>query len=72
MNNEFAPKKSILKRYGSQSLTDEDKKHLNELSETKKDLIQKYLGKGYTQEQAEITVMRIMYIPGFSGPTFKD
>jgi hypothetical protein len=22
--------------------------------------------------QAEITAMRIMYIPGFSGPTFKD
>lgn len=72
MNNEFAPKKSILERYGSQSLTDEDKKHLDELSKTKKDLIQKYLDKGYTQEQAENTVMRIMYIPGFSGPTFKD
>jgi len=57
---------------GSQSLTNELKQQLDELSRTKKELIQKYLNKGYTQEQAENTAMRIMYIPGFSGPTFKD
>jgi len=38
----------------------------------KNDLIQKYLDKGYSQEQAETTAMRIMYIPGFSGPTFNN
>lgn len=30
------------------------------------------MNKGYTAEQAETTAMRIMYIPGFSGPTFID
>lgn len=72
MNEEFAPNKNILERYGRQSLTNEDKQQLDELSRTKKELIQKYLNKGYTQEQAENTSTRIMYIPGFSGPTFKD
>jgi hypothetical protein len=38
----------------------------------KKDLIQKYLDKGYTQEQAETTAFRILYIPSFGGGTFKD
>jgi hypothetical protein len=37
----------------------------------KNELIQKYIDKGYTKEQAETTAMRIMYIEGFSGPTFK-
>jgi hypothetical protein len=72
MNEEFAPKEGILERYGSQSLTNELKQQLDELSRIKKELVQKYLNKGYTQEQAENTSMRIMYIPGFSGPTFKD
>ena len=72
MNNEFSPKKSLLERYSRQSLTNEDKQRLDELSRTKKDLLRKYLDKGFTQEQAETTAMRIMYIPGFSGPTFKD
>ena len=72
MNKEFTPKKSILERYGSQSLTCEDKKRLDELSRTTKELIHEYINKGYTQEQAETTAMRVMYIPGFSGPTFKD
>ena len=72
MNEEFAPKKGILERYSSQSLTNKDRHKLDELSRTKKELVQKYLNEGYTQEQAENTVMRIMYMPGFSGPTFKD
>ena len=72
MNKQFEPKKSILGRYGSQSLTYEDKQRLDELSRTEKELIQKYLDKGYTQEQAEAMTYRVMYIPGFSGPTFKD
>ena len=72
MNEEFEPKEGILERYGSQSLTNELKQQLDELSRIKKELVQKYLNKGYTQEQAENTSMRIMYIPGFSGPTFKD
>lgn len=72
MSNEFAPRRNISERYGTKSLTDRDIELAKESIIIKKELIQKYIGKGYTEEQAETTAMRIMYIPGFSGPTFKD
>lgn len=72
MNNEFAPRRNISERYGTKSLTDRDIELAKESIIIKKELIQKYIDKGYTEEQAETTAMRIMYIPGFSGPTFKD
>ena len=30
------------------------------------------IGANYTQEEAETTALRILYIPGFGGGTFKD
>lgn len=72
MNNEFTPRRNLSERYGKNSFTDEELKSAEECIRIEKELIQKYLDKGYTQEQAETTALRIMYIPGFSGPTFKD
>jgi hypothetical protein len=68
----FEPRKKISERYGSKNFTDEQVKHANELTEAKNNLIKKYIEKGYTKDEAEITAMMILYIPGFSGPTFKD
>jgi hypothetical protein len=71
MNKEFKPKKSLSKRY-AESITDEDRKIVKQRIKMKEELIQKYLDKGMAREQAETTAMRVMYIPGFAGPTFKD
>ncbi len=71
-NEEFKPKKSLVDRYGPNSLSDEDRERVKKEIEIKDRLICHYLEKGYTQEQAETTAMRIMYIPGFGGPTFRD
>lgn len=71
MNKEFKPKKGLSKRY-AESITDEDRKIVKLRIKMKEELIQKYLDKGMTREQAETTAMRVMYIPGFAGPTFKD
>jgi len=68
----FEPRKKLSERYDSKNFTDEQVKHANELTEAKNNLIKKYIEKGYTKDEAEITAMRILYIPGFSGPTFKD
>jgi hypothetical protein len=68
----FEPRKKMSDRYSINNFTDEQIKQLNELAESKNDLIKKYIEKGYTKDEAEITAMRILYIPGFSGPTFKD
>lgn len=79
MNKEFEPRRNLSERYGKNSFAEEELKLAEEcirikeeLKLSEKELIQKYLDKGYTQEQAETTALRIMYIPGFSGPTFKD
>jgi len=72
MNNEFEPIRNLSERYGKDSFAEEELKLAEECIRIKKELIQKYLDKGYTQEQAKTTALRIMYIPGFSGPTFKD
>lgn len=69
---EFAPRRNLSERYSKNSFTDEELKLAEERIRIKEKLIQKYLDKGYTQEQAKTTALRIMYIPGFSGPTFKD
>jgi hypothetical protein len=68
-NKEFKPRMGISQRY---SLTEEQKKHVEERNKIKQELIQKYLNYGYTKENAERTAMMAMYIPGFVGPTFKD
>jgi hypothetical protein len=68
-NEEFKPKMPISERY---SLTEEQKKWVEETKKMKQELIQKYIDYGYTKENAERTAMMAMYIPGFVGPTFKD
>ena len=79
MNEEFSPKRSIADRYSIESMAksqelsvEEFKIRIKEEFKIKNDLIQKYLDKGYTQEQAETTALRILYIPSFGGGTFKD
>lgn len=71
MSKEFKPKKGLAKRY-VESITDEDREITKQRIKMKEELVQKYIDKGMTQEQAETTAIRVMYIPGFAGPTFKD
>lgn len=71
-SNEFEPRKGIAERYSKNSFSPEEIENAKDAIKLKDDLIQKYLDKGYTQEQAEATAYRTMYIPCFSGPTFKD
>lgn len=71
MNNEFEPRKGLAERYSKNSFSTEQIENAKNAIKLKYELIQKYLDKGYTQEQAETASMRIMYIEGFSGPTFK-
>ena len=68
-NEEFKPRIPISQRY---SLTEEQKKHVEEINKVKQGLIQKYLNQGHMEEQAERMTMMAMYIPGFVGPTFRD
>lgn len=70
MNN-FEPRKGLAERYSKNSFSTEQIESAKNAIKLKHELIQKYLDKGYTKEQAEIVAMRIMYIEGFSGPTFK-
>ena len=72
MNNEFEPRKGLSERYSKNSFSPEEIENAKNAIKLKDELIQKYLDKGYTQEQAEVITYRVMYIPGFSGPTFKD
>jgi hypothetical protein len=79
MSNEFAPKRGLAERYSIENMAksrglpvEEFKDSILEEHEIKNDLIQKYLAKGYTREQAETTALRILYIPDFGGGTFKD
>jgi hypothetical protein len=77
--NEFAPKRNLAERYSIESMAEskglsveEFKASILKEHKMKNDLIQKYLDKGYTQEQAETTALRLLYIPCFGGGTFKD
>jgi len=72
MNNEFESRKRLSERYSKNSFSPEEIENAKNAIKLKDELIQKYLDKGYTQEQAEVITYRVMYIPGFSGPTFKD
>lgn len=72
MNNEFEPRKGLSERYSKNCFSPEEIENAKNAIKLKDELIQKYLDKGYTQEQAEVMTYRVMYIPGFSGPTFKD
>lgn len=72
MNNEFESRKGLSERYSKNCFSPEEIENAKNAIKLKDELIQKYLDKGYTQEQAEVMTYRVMYIPGFSGPTFKD
>jgi len=75
----FSPRIGMTERYSIEYMAksagisiEEFKARVDEELKIKDDLIKKYLDKGYTQEQAETTALRIMYTPGFSGQTFRD
>jgi len=76
MENEFKPipisgrysLAAIAENYGM--TIEELKGEVERLRIIKRDLTNKQLDKGWTQEQAETYAMRCMYISGFSGPTF--
>jgi len=76
---EFAPRKSLTERYSLENMAKQRglsveafKAEVDKELKMKQDMIDEQLSKGLTQEQAETHVMRCLYIPGFSWPTFKD
>ena len=71
MNNEFSPKIGIAKRYSIENMAASKGLSIEKLK-IKNAIIQECIDKDYTQEQAETTALRILYIPGFGGGTFKD
>ena len=76
---EFKPKRNLKERYSIEGLAKSRGMTVDELTETlyvfkeeRKKLLEKYRKKGMTYEQANRMTMLGMYIPGFTGPTFKD
>jgi len=76
---EFKPKRNLRERYSIEGLAKSRGMTVDELTETlyvfeedRKKILEKYRKKGMTYEQANRMTMLEMYIPGFSGPTFKD
>ncbi len=79
MSKEFKPKRNLKERYSIEGLAKSRGMTVDELTETlyvfeeeRKKILEKYRKKGMTYEQANRMTMLEMYIPGFSGPTFKD
>ena len=75
----FEPRKGLSIRYSIENMAksaglsvDDFKKSVVEHTNMKNEMINKYIDKGYTLDQATTTVMRILYLPGFSGPTFRE
>ena len=76
---EFKPKRNLRERYSIEGLAKSRGMTVDELTETlyvfeedRKKILEKYRKKGMTYEQANRMTMLEMYMPGFSGPTFKD
>lgn len=76
---EFKPKRNLKERYSIEGLAKSRGMTVDELTETlyvfkeeRKKILEKYRKKGMTYEQANRMTMLEMYIPGFSGPTFRD
>lgn len=76
---EFAPRIGLAERYSLEYqakklgvTVDELKIQVQQEIQIKEDEVKRWLDKGCTPEQAETMAMRCLYIPGFSGPTFKD
>lgn len=79
MSKEFKPKRNLKERYSIEGLAKSRGMTVDELTETlyvfkeeRKKILEKYRKKGMTYEQADRMTILEMYIPGFTGPTFKD
>lgn len=77
MKSRIPPKINLSERYSIKGMAksrgisiNEFKKQIIREEKIKYDLIQKYISKGYSVEQAELTTMRILCIPGFGGHIF--
>ena len=76
---EFKPKRKLKERYSLEGIAKSRGITVDELTEQialkeamRRKILEKYLKKGMTYEQADRMTMLEMYIPGFAGPTFKD
>jgi hypothetical protein len=76
---EFKPKRKLKERYSLEGIAKNRGITVDELigshwvfQEERKKILEKYRKKGMTYEQADRMTMLEMYIPGFSGPTFKN
>jgi len=76
---EFKPKGKLKERYSLEGIAKSRGITVDELTEQialkeamRRKILEKYLKKGMTYEQADRMTMLEMYIPGFAGPTFKD
>tara|TARA_B100001121_G_scaffold211722_1_gene185441 strand:- start:779 stop:1018 length:240 start_codon:yes stop_codon:yes gene_type:complete len=79
MGEEFKPKRKLKERYSLEGIAkskgitvDELKNQIKTNLEERKKILDKYIKKGMTTEQANRMTMLELYIPGFTGPTFKD
>ena len=79
MSKEFKPKRNLKERYSLEGIAkskgiavDELKNQIKTNQEERKKILDKYIKKGMTTEQANRMTMLELYIPGFTGPTFKD
>ena len=79
MKEEFKPVKGIKERYSIEALAkdkgltvDEFKEEIERFEEYKNKVLEKYKNKGMNDEQANRMTMLEIYIPGFTGPTFRN
>jgi predicted DNA-binding WGR domain protein len=77
--SDFTPRKSMVERYNLKGMAESRGLTIKEFKaevEKEKQLLQKLIDerlvKGYTEEQARNEALRCLYIPGFSGLTFRD
>jgi hypothetical protein len=67
--DDFRPRLGIMTRYAA---TEEAKQEAADRAKYKAQLLDRLIQRGHTREQAELQATRIMYLPGFSGPTFTE
>lgn len=75
MEDNFAPRKSLSERYSLEAMAnrfdldiEEYKAMIAERAKIRENMINEQIKKGLTPEQAELQVLRSLYIEGFSGP----
>jgi hypothetical protein len=76
---EFKPKRKLKERYSLEGIAKSKGITVDELIEQhhafkneKIRILEKYINQGLSLEQAKRMAMLEIYIPGFTGPTFKD